>query len=201
MPTTPVLQLPYPAETDPADVPADLGELAVAIEAVRGQPNGLASLDAGGKMPSSQAPVAPLVTPLPAPSYDGQEVTLVDNVALPGYTWRLRWNATDGRWAFVGGTALRAVVAASETTSTIGAYVNLATSGPLLTVPRAGDYAVRFGCTMIDSAAGSQIVMGLDTGNFAAPALVEARGHISAANYHLTLFTKALPTGLAAGAE
>lgn len=33
MPTTPVYSLPYPAATDPADVPIDLGELATAAEA------------------------------------------------------------------------------------------------------------------------------------------------------------------------
>ena len=33
MPTTPTWGLPYPAATDPADVPADMGELALAVEA------------------------------------------------------------------------------------------------------------------------------------------------------------------------
>jgi len=58
MPTTPTLLLPYPAPSDPADVPADMGSLANRIEAVRGANNGLASLDSGGKVPSAQLPAA-----------------------------------------------------------------------------------------------------------------------------------------------
>jgi hypothetical protein len=58
MPTTPILQLPYPAATDPADVPTDMGELATRIETVRGAVNGLASLGADGKVPAAQLPAA-----------------------------------------------------------------------------------------------------------------------------------------------
>jgi len=56
MPTTATLLLPYPAPSDPADVPTDMGELATRLETVRGQPNGLAGLDAGGKAPVAQLP-------------------------------------------------------------------------------------------------------------------------------------------------
>jgi microcystin-dependent protein len=56
MPTTPVLLLPYPNESDPADVPADVQKLATQIEAVRGAANGLASLDASSKIPAAQIP-------------------------------------------------------------------------------------------------------------------------------------------------
>jgi hypothetical protein len=63
MPTTPILLLPYPAATDPADVPIDMSELATRIETVRGLANGLASLDATGKVPAAQLPpVAPTST-------------------------------------------------------------------------------------------------------------------------------------------
>jgi hypothetical protein len=54
MPTTPTLLLPYPAPGDPADVPTDMNELATRIETVRGAANGLASLDATGKVPAAQ---------------------------------------------------------------------------------------------------------------------------------------------------
>lgn len=56
MPTTAVLLLPYPATTDPADVPADVKKLADRVEAVRGAANGLASTDAAGKIPAAQLP-------------------------------------------------------------------------------------------------------------------------------------------------
>jgi hypothetical protein len=65
--TTPVLHLPYPASADPADVPTDMRELAEAIEAARGQPNGLASLDATGKVPAAQLPSIAGSVPLPIP--------------------------------------------------------------------------------------------------------------------------------------
>jgi hypothetical protein len=58
MPSTATLLLPYPAPTDPADVPTDMGELAARIETVRGAANGLAGLDATGKVPVAQLPAA-----------------------------------------------------------------------------------------------------------------------------------------------
>jgi hypothetical protein len=56
MPTTPILALPYPAPTDPADVPSDIQKLDQRIEATLNQPNGLAQLDASGKLPSGSLP-------------------------------------------------------------------------------------------------------------------------------------------------
>lgn len=56
--TTPVLALPYPAATDPADVPHDISALANRIEAIYGQPNGLAGLDSSGKVPAASLPPA-----------------------------------------------------------------------------------------------------------------------------------------------
>ena len=201
MPTTPVLLLPFPAATDPADVPTDMQELAARVEAVRGAANGLAATDAAGKVPAAQLPpiAVALVTTPPASPVDGQETILVDNPANPAYLWRLRWNQAAARWEFLGGTNLRGTVATSETTTTIGSYVNLTTVGPTVTVPRAGDYAVRFGATVLDSAADSQINVGVGAGDFSTPA-AEARGHISAANYHQTIVGETLLTGLAAGA-
>jgi hypothetical protein len=202
MPQTPVLHLPFPAESDPADVPIDLGELAAAVEAARGVPNGLAATGADGRVPAAQGAVIPLTVALPGGTIDGQECFMVDNASNPTYVWRFRYNAARIRWDFVGGAALRVAVAASETTTTIGSYVNLATLGPRITVPMGGDYSVRFGATVIDSAADSQINVGIGIGDFAAGAvLAEARGHISAANYHGTIIGEASLTGLTAGNE
>jgi len=202
MPTTPVLLLPFPSDTDPADVPADMNDLATRIEAVRGIPNGLAALDGNGQLPAAQAGPAALVTVLPASPTDGQEVILTDSVSVPTYMWRLRWNQTDGRWGYVGGFPARQLVATSETTTTIGSYVNLTTVGPRVTVAKQGDYMARFGCTVIDGAADSQVNIGVGIGDFAAGAvLADARGHISAANYHQTIVGEAFLTAVAAGAE
>ena len=56
MPFTPDLLLPYPGPGDPADVPTDMGELANAIDDLAGAPDGLATLDSTGKVPSAQLP-------------------------------------------------------------------------------------------------------------------------------------------------
>jgi hypothetical protein len=65
MPTTPTLGLPYPPETNPADVPVDMQALATAVETAilarqasseKGVANGYAALDATGMIPSAQLP-------------------------------------------------------------------------------------------------------------------------------------------------
>ena len=56
MPTTATMLLPYPAATDPADVPTDMRELAERIETVRGAAAGLAALDVAAKVPVAQLP-------------------------------------------------------------------------------------------------------------------------------------------------
>ena len=56
MGTTTKLALPYPANTDPADVPADMQELADRIDLLHGTVSGFASLDATGKIPAAQLP-------------------------------------------------------------------------------------------------------------------------------------------------
>jgi len=56
MPETPKIQLPYPAATDPADVPTDMRELANRIDAIYGEAGGIASLGPDGKVPAAQIP-------------------------------------------------------------------------------------------------------------------------------------------------
>lgn len=143
MPTTPTLLLPYPAPADPADVPLDMQELADRIETVRGAVNGLASLDAGGKVPVAQLPAigsAPgYGTALPGSPTDGQEYILVDSVTAPTYQWRFRYNnghSVDAfKWEFVGGTPI-VLSAAGEVTGGNAWQI----TGPSFAVPRAGVY-------------------------------------------------------------
>lgn len=86
-------------------------------------------------------------TTLPASPADGQQAILVDSTTSPTYQWLFRYNngsSNTDKWEFVGGTSPGATVATSETTASVS-YVDLATAGPSVTVPRAGVYEVRFG--------------------------------------------------------
>jgi hypothetical protein len=64
MPTTPKLGLPYPLNTDPADVPTDMFELADRIDDIAAVASGLATLDATGKVPNAQIAGISLYTPV-----------------------------------------------------------------------------------------------------------------------------------------
>jgi len=86
-------------------------------------------------------------TSLPASPVDGQEYVLVDSLTNASYCWRFRYNAGSGsanKWEFIGGSPAVARVETTEAT-TSGTYVDLATVGPSFTIPRAGDYLLRWG--------------------------------------------------------
>jgi hypothetical protein len=127
MPNTPVLGLPYPSPTAPADIPADIQALANSVST---------TLAASG-------------TALPASPIDGQEFNFVAD-ATNGVVWTFRYRAASPsahKWEFVGGAPLRSTVATSET---IGqkAWVDSATIGPTITLPLAGDYVYHANCNM-----------------------------------------------------
>jgi Carbohydrate-binding module family 5/12 len=92
---------------------------------------------------------------LPSAPFDGQEAILVDSLTNPSYQWRLRYNAGSSsayKWEFVGGAPL-----ASEKTGIVMDMASTAWVGvavPSLTVPRAGEYTVRFGCYLQSLASG-----------------------------------------------
>jgi hypothetical protein len=155
MPQTPILALPYPADTDPADVPTDMGELANRVEAVRGAINGLAALGTDGKVPSAQLPIVGYGTTLPASPVDGQEAILVDSVTNPSYQWRFRYNASSSsayKWEFVGGArASLGPLPTSGFNFTSTTPISL-TGGPSFTLPRAGNYEVSAGLFMQNNA-------------------------------------------------
>jgi hypothetical protein len=85
----------------------------------------------------------PLVTGLPTIPSDGQEICYQADAAN-GVVWRLRYNAASAspyKWEVIGGSALAAFVATSQVTSTAyPTFVDLATVGPQITVPLAGEY-------------------------------------------------------------
>ncbi len=64
----------------------------------------------------------------------------VDNTN--GIVWHVRYNNSTSKWEVLGGPALVAEVATSETHTGDTVYSDLATVGPSLTVPALGDYEV-----------------------------------------------------------
>lgn len=63
-----------------------------------------------------------------------------------GVLWHLAFESGEAtyKWRFLGGPPLYSEIAASETT-TSGTYAALATAGPAIALPRAGDYDVDIG--------------------------------------------------------
>ena len=129
MPTTPNLALPYPSQSDTADVPRDIQALAV-------------KLDASGGIGTS----------LPASPTDGQEYFYIADAAN-GIVWHLRYRAASSspyKWEFVGGAALNSDFLGAQSAA-IGSW---GSGLPQIAVPRAGDYQFTFSATATPSAAG-----------------------------------------------
>lgn len=90
-----------------------------------------------------------LVSSLPGSPYDGQEIYYSAD-PTNGVVWHLRYRSAAAgsyKWEMVGGGPLTSEVATSETTGSAG-YVDLATVGPSITVPLAGDYAITLSSSM-----------------------------------------------------
>jgi hypothetical protein len=92
-----------------------------------------------------------------------------------GVLWHLRYRAfqSDGvtanpssyKWEAVGpGPAMLALVATLEVSFTVNAWHDLATPGPFIAAPLAGEYDVRFGATGNADTAQITTLMGLDFG-------------------------------------
>jgi len=97
----------------------------------------------GGVTPPAGGGTFQRVTSLPVGAADGTLVEYTD--ATSGADWFLSFNATAGVWVCVGGAWLYSEVLTDETAGSVSAYVDLATVGPQITVPLAGDYLVRAG--------------------------------------------------------
>lgn len=111
----------------------------------------LSTLEAAGFGAFSEA----IVSTLPANPRDGQVINyLADGTA--GIVWRLRYRAASAsayKWELVGGGSLMDEVATTEQTASTS-YVALATAGPTVTPPLAGDYLVELGAHNYNSVAG-----------------------------------------------
>jgi len=138
-------------------------------------------------------------TSLPASPSDGQEYTLVDSMTTPTYQWRFRYNAGSSstyKWEYVGGADAYAEVTTDQSTSSTS-FTDLATVGPSLTTPRAGDYIVEWGARYYggSSAAGG---MALAIGATAASDFWAIAFAVTAPTTGLTLSRQRKLTGLAA---
>lgn len=92
-----------------------------------------------------------IVTSLPGSPVDGQEVVYAAD-ATNGIYWLLKYVAAMAgsyKWVYLGGDALMALVDTSQTT-TSATYIDLATVGPSVTVPLAGDWRIEYGARIGD---------------------------------------------------
>jgi hypothetical protein len=115
--------------------------------------------------PTSSPPVpwtagpAPLVTALPTPLYDGQEILFADSLTAPTYMWRLKWIAATAKWWFLGGNDLLTQYTGATITATTNAtWQDPATNTMSLTVPVTGTYRITMGLKATVSGATSGTV-------------------------------------------
>lgn len=116
-----------------------------------------------------QGAVSQLVSALPSSPYDGQECYYLAD-ASAGIVWHLRYRAASSsiyKWEVFGGSSLAGYIAAQEPTSS-GVYVDLATVGPSVTAPLAGDYDIAHGAAMVHNTASAFMGMSYSVGATAA---------------------------------
>lgn len=117
-------------------------------------------------LPSWGSVGATLVTALPGSPSDGDEIIFTDSLTAPTYRWHLQYESGDSKWHFVGGAPLFAEVATQESTNST-TYAALATAGPAITLPLAGDYEVEVGCFTVQDgslASAVDVFMSYDIG-------------------------------------
>lgn len=163
---------------------------------------------------AQQFPIGPnqlmsggVVTSLPSTPIDGQEVYYVAD-ATNGVVWHLKYRAASGsayKWEYVGGAPLYATVTTNESTATSANFVDLATAGPAITLPLAGDFIVRHGAFIYDDTVSQDGLMSLSINGGAAASATDARavrkGQASAGiNGGIHVFREQRLTGLTAAA-
>ena len=108
----------------------------------------------------------PLLTSLPTTAVDTDEIRFLADAAA-GVVWHLKYDAATARWRYLGGPPLFAEIATSES-STSGTYAALATAGPSIVLPLAGDYDVEIGCRVLSTTNAAEAHMSYDIGATAA---------------------------------
>jgi len=109
------------------------------------QPEASELLQARSITPELIVPL-PVVTVLPTAPKDGDECYYLAD-ASAGVVWHLKYRAASAsayKWEYVGGPPRFDEITATETTVST-TYAALATAGPSITVPLAGDYLVEIG--------------------------------------------------------
>jgi hypothetical protein len=133
-------------------------------------------------------------TALPATPADGQEHILVDSTTNPTWQWRFRYNSTTTKWHYLGGTPLRAFIGVAESTASL-TYGDLATIGPAVTVPLAGDYQIESGVTIVgDNGTDNPTARGWATIKLGAAVAADSEGiHIGNTRQHGGSVNRCLP--------
>jgi hypothetical protein len=115
--------------------------------------------------------IPPLVTVLPTTGpnggalVDGQECRFSVDAST---VWNLKYNATSGKWNYIGGPPMYQEVTTAESTATLNAFTALATAGPSMALPLAGDYMIEIGFAGSAAAAGVAVRMGYNMAPIAA---------------------------------
>lgn len=107
-------------------------------------------------------------TALPSSPSDGQSFYYVADTTN-GVVWHLRYRSASAsayKWEFVGGESIGGTILTSQGLgATVNTWADLATAGPSLTLPLAGDYRFRWGAYVKnDSGLGSILGIGLRFG-------------------------------------
>jgi hypothetical protein len=140
-------------------------------------------------------------TTLPATPSDGQEHILVDSLTNPTYQWRFRYNAGSTsayKWEFIGGDALASADASDvQIGATTGQWLDPATPGPLVTVPRPGDYDVEAMSSVYSTVANATGFLGLWLGTATSIASIAYVAAVANSQIGFTI----LGTGLAASTD
>lgn len=141
----------------------------------------------------------PIVTALPANPQFGDVVTYIADAAN-GVAWNLQYDATGTYpWKFIGGAALTAEVDTDESiAAATTTYTALATAGPSITAPLAGDYIIEQGARYYPGSVIQQGYMSFDIG---ATGAVDNDGiffEAAAATYGTTASRMRKKTGLSA---
>jgi hypothetical protein len=173
------LALPSPELTEAPDGPAQISALtAILDDAAMYDQGAIASRPSAASVPSgshyfatdsdmkvefvsdgaawralNDPPVPFSALPTGSKRWDGQRIKYNADVSN-GVIWELEYQsgATGAnKWRFVGGGWLFQEIATEQSTGS-ASYVNLGTTGPVLTAPLAGDYDIWFGCDLADSA-------------------------------------------------
>lgn len=145
---------------------------------------------------------APVVTSLPSTPVDGQECNYLADAAN-GVMWHLVYRAAEAgsyKWYLTGGAPLFSEATTpnvDENTTNLG-YTTLATPGPALTLPLAGDYDVMHVYDGYNSGTSTN-AMSYQVGAAAAVDADGGQADFAAANKLANVVTRRRKTGMAAG--